>query len=63
MDQSFDSFGRIDRHRRNAIAFDEVWSELEGVKACSPMATGALMATAVITMPDCLCRCARMVAL
>ncbi|MFC7066926.1 FAD-binding oxidoreductase [Brucella rhizosphaerae] len=33
MDQSFDSFGRIDRHRRNAIAFDEVWSELEGVKS------------------------------
>jgi len=30
MDQSFDSFGRIDRRKRNAIAFDDVFSKLEG---------------------------------
>ncbi|MDT6941399.1 FAD-binding oxidoreductase [Brucella pseudogrignonensis] len=30
MNKSFDSFGRIDRHKRNAIAFDDVFSKLEG---------------------------------
>jgi len=40
MQRSFDSFGRIDRHRRDAIAFDDVWSNLEGEKSLLAFGNG-----------------------
>lgn len=40
MQRLFDSFGRIDRHRRDAIAFDDVWSNLEGKKSLLAFGNG-----------------------
>ncbi len=40
MDQSFDSFGRIDRHRRSAVAFDDVFSKLEGPESLLAFGNG-----------------------
>ncbi|MCX2697588.1 MULTISPECIES: FAD-binding oxidoreductase [Ochrobactrum] len=40
MDQSFDSFGRIHRHRRSAIAFDDVFSRLEGPQSLLAFGNG-----------------------
>ncbi|MCL7998894.1 FAD-binding oxidoreductase [Brucella sp. 21LCYQ03] len=40
MEQSFDSFGRIDRHKRNAIAFDDVFFKLEGPQSLLAFGNG-----------------------
>ena len=40
MEQSFDSFGRIDRGKRNAIAFDDVFSKLEGPESLLAFGNG-----------------------
>ncbi|MND43613.1 putative decaprenylphosphoryl-beta-D-ribose oxidase [compost metagenome] len=40
MDQSFDSFGRINRRRRSAIAFDGVFSKLEGPESLLAFGNG-----------------------
>jgi len=40
MQQSFDSFGRINRNPRDAIAFDDVWANLEGEKTLLAFGNG-----------------------
>lgn len=40
MEPSFDSFGRIDRHRRSAIAFGDVFSRLEGPESLLAFGNG-----------------------
>ena len=40
MEQSFDSFGRIYRDKRNAIAFDDVFSKLEGPESLLAFGNG-----------------------